>query len=182
MRRSADGGQGCDCVVNGRCHNGLQLTLGVYSRVRRGGANGGYHSRQVIGSHPGNANGIQICQRHRSDVSRATSGGSNHTRRRVSHGLQFGHSVHCSRSAGINCAVQQVKCIAWGGNTRHTSHANGGVLRARQRGAGVGRRAISAGQHGVVGVDDGLHLARRVSGCAVDCSAVERAIDGGQVA
>ena len=156
--------------------------MAVYTRVRRGGTNSSHHRWQVLCRHAGNANGRQVRQRHRGDVSRVAACGCYDAGRRVSHGLQLGQRVCRVGHAGVYRAVKQVQCVAGCGNATHAGHAHCRVLGTRQSSTCVGSRTVGAGKNSLVRVDDGLHFSCGVCGSAVDRSTIERAVDRSQVA
>ena len=183
---STDGGHGLVVATDSLVDEGFEFGLrGNRRAIGVGRSQGGQHGGQVVRSDDAGATG-SASMRERVDL--RISGRSLALGTGVGHGgsggvgqaLQLGDAVDRVSCFGVNHVAQQSlrgvghAGYAYGGVV---IDAGGGVCRTR-----VARLTIGSGQDGAVAVDDVLQLGGRVSACAIDGAAVERAVDGCQVA
>ena len=174
-----DGGQRRgDDVVDDICHQRLQFKASIDARVGgefEGVLNGG----QVGGSHIGVAQEQVQVLRAGADAGAGVGGQLHDAGSGIGQGLHLGCGVHGGLAGPVGHIVQQLQGGAVCGHARHARHANGKVLRGRDRRAAAS--AVCTAQDGVEGVHDGLHFGQGVGARAVNGGAVERAVDRGEV-
>ena len=153
------------------------------------GSDGGQHGRQVVCGDARQAHFGQIGCAQR----RAGGLACGHALDRVGDAgelVDLGHRVHIGRLRGAHDVVEQCQVLGIGSGCANVG-TNGCVLRSRRvhrgRGVGCGVARCTGGvvgfaQNGVVGVNDGLHFGSGVGLRAPHGCAVERVVDGRQVA
>ena len=96
--------------------------------------------------------------------------------------VDLGYAVHPGQGLGPYQVVEQCEVLQ-GAGRRTDDGTERGILSCTRvhAGCGIGRHAVGFTQNRVVGIDNGLHLRRRVGQAGINARAVECAVDGGQV-
>ena len=168
-------------LVSGDCRvdHALQLAERVSARATVGLRRDGLeHGAQVVSGGAGQAQQRQIDLGQSGRRCATRSQGLNG----VGNARQFvdlGDGVHTGRGFGAHDVVEQTEvfCIAGSGTNAGPDLR---VLRSAgvAGGVGIGHVAVGFGQHGFVGVDDGLHFSGGVGFGAVDDQAGQGVVDG----
>ena len=151
---------------DGFVDHALRADQGVELGGVVGGHQGRLHSRQVLISHAGDAQALQLGQ---------AGVAVHHVLHRVGQGLQFGYGVDRGRISGHAVAAGGIEHVAQQADLLrgvHAVHANSGVLRLGGVVAVVVGHAVGALHDGGVGVHDGLHFGGGAGLATIDQNAV----------